>query len=172
MQLKTCFKCNLEKPIDDFFNYPDLFEREFENCSKCRSENNLLNKYKLSTSTEFLEKERARHREKYYRLNYKEKHKPTPVKKKEIMARYKFSYPEKLKAKNKSQRIPCTKGNNLHHWSYNEEHWKDVIEVNVADHNLLHRHIDYDQSTFMYRNKNGELLDTRESHIKLLESLK
>ena len=81
-------------------------------------------------------------------------------------------YPEKYLARNKSQRLPCKKGNHLHHWSYNEEHYKDVIELSVSDHALLHRNMIYDQERMMYRNINGILLDTKGSHIELLNKLK
>ena len=59
-----------------------------------------------------------------------------------------------------------THGNNLHHWSYNDEHFKDVIELNVKDHAMVHRHIIYDQERMMYRDLDGVLLDTRERHIE------
>ena len=169
---KKCFKCNIDKSLSEFYKHPQMLDGYLNKCKTCTRKDVQERVNKLSIDPEWIELERARHREKYHRLNYKEKHKPSPEMKKEAMERYKISYPEKQKAKNKSQRISCTKGNNLHHWSYNEEHWKDVIEMSVADHNLLHRHIDYDQSTFMYRNKNGVLLDTRDSHITLLKNLK
>ena len=98
--------------------------------------------------------------------------KENPEKDKIRIKVYRDKYPEKYKAHISSQRLPCTKGNHLHHWSYNEEHWKDCIELNVANHALLHRYIKYDQERYMYRNLVGVLLDTKQSHIDLLESLK
>jgi hypothetical protein len=49
-----------------------------------------------------LKKEKDRHRE-YYRLGYKEKHKPTTEKKRQIMITYRLKYPEKSKAKKLSK---------------------------------------------------------------------
>ena len=77
--------------------------------------------------------------------------------------------PQKQLDKQSSNSLtPEIKGNNLHHWSYNEEHWKDVIELSVENHNIAHRYITYDQERMMYRNLSGILLDTKESHIEYI----
>lgn len=68
---------------------------------------------------------------------------------------------------------PQTEGNELHHWSYNQEHYKDVIELVVLDHKKAHRYMVYDPERKMYRRAdNNILLDTRESHIEFINSLK
>jgi hypothetical protein len=68
---------------------------------------------------------------------------------------------------------PQIKGNHLHHWSYNEIHFKDVIELDIDTHNFLHRYMTYDQPSKMYRRKDtGELLDTKEKHLNFLYELK
>lgn len=63
-----------------------------------------------------------------------------------------------------SRMKPQTKGNHLHHWSYNIEHAKDVIELSIKDHATAHRFMVYDQERKMYRKLTGELLDTKEGH--------
>lgn len=173
MSTKICFKCNKEKYLFEFYKHSGMEDGHLNKCRDCcKEESKQRLKFLSKNDPEFIEKERIRGREKYHRLNYKEKHKPSYEKKKEIMERYKNKYPEKTLAKNKTQRLPCAKGNHLHHWSYNLEHAKDVIELSIQDHALLHRHIQYDQERYMYRNLDGILLDSRESHIKLLEKLK
>ena len=79
------------------------------------------------------------------------------------MQRYKDKYPEKIAAASRTSHLKAkVKGNHLHHWSYNEEHYKDVIELSVADHNAIHRQITYDQERMMYRRAdNNVLLSTR-----------
>jgi hypothetical protein len=116
----------------------------------------------------FVEKELARHREKYHRLNYKDKHKPTYEQKKKVIDTYNDKYPEKVKARSATSRLKAKKkGNHLHHWSYNDEHLKDVIEITEKKHNLIHRFMNYDQEKKMYRATRDEkqLLDTKEKHI-------
>lgn len=84
---------------------------------------------------------------------------------------YNSSFPEKKVAKSLSGKLkPKEIGNNLHHWSYNVEHAKDVIELAPADHYKIHRFIIYDQERFMYRRYDtNELLDTRESHEAFIQ---
>jgi hypothetical protein len=55
-----------------------------------------------------------------------------------------------------------------HHWSYNEEHQIDVIDLSQKDHFKAHRFIIYDQERMMYRNLEGVLLDTKEKHLKYI----
>ena len=79
--------------------------------------------------------------------------------------KYKAKFPEKEKAKSQSQSVKkLNPSNQKHHWSYNEEHWRDVIELSVKDHNTIHRYMKYDQEFFMYRTIEGILLDTKLQH--------
>jgi hypothetical protein len=114
----------------------------------------------------WVEAENNRAREKYYRLEYREKHKPSPDQKKEAMSNYVDKYPEKQQAKNLSQRVKrIVKGNHLHHWSYQPEYVKDVIELAPADHATIHRFLVYDEILYMYRRiDNNALLDSRAAH--------
>lgn len=97
----------------------------------------------------------------------KKYHSKNPKIKIKTEQKYNKKYPEKIKAKIKAQRnIDIkTKGNHRHHWSYNEEHYLDVIELSEKDHNTAHRFMIYDQERRMYRTLKGELLDTKEGHL-------
>jgi hypothetical protein len=60
---------------------------------------------------------------------------------------------------------PPELGLERHHWSYNEEHYKDLIFVTKKHHMKAHRFIIYDQERMMYRRcDTGELLNTKEKH--------
>ena len=60
----------------------------------------------------------------------------------------------------------------LHHWSYNQEDWLDVIQLSIKEHHFLHRYIIYDQERMMYRGLDGVLLDTKEKHLKYYDDCK
>jgi 1,2-phenylacetyl-CoA epoxidase PaaB subunit len=115
-------------------------------------------------------KERKRSRDKYYRLNYKDR-KPEPELKQLAMETYYERYPEKKMAINKSSNIKAPDGEEKHHWSYNKEHYRDVLFFTTRDHNKLHRYMIYDQERKMYRSLDGVLLDTKNKHLKYWESL-
>jgi translation elongation factor EF-Ts len=142
-------------------------------CKACAKSDTKKRIDDLSSNPEWVESERKRGREKYYRLGYREKyHIPAPPKhiipqtKSESIKKYIKKYPEKYKAKIASQRMrKFDKGYHLHHWSYNEQHYKDVIELSPKHHAKAHRFIVYDQERMMYRRcDNNILLDTREAH--------
>jgi hypothetical protein len=63
------------------------------------------------------------------------------------------------------------KGVHLHHWSYNQEDWLDVIELNIKDHNLLHRKMIYNPEIMKYNTIDGEILDTKEKHIEYINKI-
>jgi hypothetical protein len=134
---------------------------------KCKScaKNDTKNRLSiLLQDASFVEKERKRSRDKYYRLDYLSKYKPSKESKKCAIDRYREKYPEKNLAKNASVRL-SKKGYHAHHWSYNKEHCKDVIYLTPKDHLKLHRFIIYDQERMMYRRcDNNELLSTKEAH--------
>ena len=156
--MRKCKECNELKDSSEYYGV----QRECKECTKKRVR---LREKRLRDNPEWVKKEKDRQREKYHRLEYKEKHKPTYEMKKKTMERYNKKYPEKVKCKNISQSIkPKTKGNHLHHWSYNEEHAKDVIELNPLDHAKIHRFLKYDKKTFMYKDLNGNLLDQKWKH--------
>lgn len=173
MESKICFKCGENKPLSEYYKHKQMNDGHLNKCKECTKKDSDKREKELRKNIEWVEKEKERSREKYYRLDYKNKYKPTQERKKEIIGNYNEKYPEKLIAKIKSQHLkPSICGNHLHHWSYNEEHYCDVIELSVEIHYKTHRYMIYDQERKMYRRTDTmELLDSKETHIVFINSL-
>lgn len=164
MSTKVCFRCGVDKPLLEYYAHKQMADGHLNKCKSCTKSDVKKRTDTLSNNPDWIEKERKRGREKYYRLGYKNIIDSDIRNASRIKHNKKF--PEKYKAKIVSQRIKkeC-KENHLHHWSYNEEHYKDVIEINPKQHAKAHRFIIYDQERMMYRRfDTNVLLDTREAH--------
>lgn len=170
VKTKKCAKCNVEKSIDLYCKDKRIKSGYNSICKECRSF--YLRKCRLNK--EWAEKDKERHRREYHILGYKGKLKLTKEKLKEKNLTIIKRYPEKYRAGNHARQIKRQLTNShFHHWSYNQAHWKDIIELSISDHFLLHRHIVYNKDTMMYIDKNnGALLNTKESHIELLSKIK
>jgi hypothetical protein len=173
METKKCFICGVEKPLTEYYKHKQMGDGHLNKCKECTKQGSKKRYNNLKENVEFVESEKTRHRDKYHRLNYKSKHKPTSEISRERQQMYKSKYPEKAKARGATCKMkPIVKGNHLHHWSYNEEHLKDIIELLPINHSTLHRFIVYDQERMMYRDcKTMELLDTKEAHLSFIKSL-
>ena len=172
MENKKCFKCNKVKPVSEFYKHPEMSDGLLGKCKLCTRKDTKVREYKLRQNPDWIDKEKKRQRDKYYRLGYKDKHKPSTEERNRAMRKYKDKFPEKEKAKNISRRIDCPVNKERHHWSYNTAHAKDLIFLTNKEHNKLHRYITYDQERMMYRNLDGILLDTKEKHLEYYESIK
>lgn len=170
--MKVCRRCSIEKPLSGYYKHKQMGDGHLNICIECKKIETSQWIKEKEKDPNWLEKERERGRLKYHRL-YIGKYKQSKEIKFKSLVKFRLKYPEKKKAHAKTARMKASvKGNHLHHWSYNDDHLKDVIELSVLDHNLVHRKTVYDQERKMYRRSdNLELLDTKEACIKYYKQI-
>lgn len=170
---KNCIICGVLQPKSEYYTHKQMPDGTQNKCKTCCKKQAKEREERLRLDPIWVEKEKERAREKYGRLNYKEIHKPSSEKKKLVMDKYTCKYPEKKRASSASQYIKkIDKSNEFHHWSYNDIHFKDIIELTTQQHGFIHRYMIYDQEQKMYRTTEGVLLDTKESHLAYYEEMK
>lgn len=161
--MKKCKKCGEIKELCNFYTHKQMKDGHLNKCIDCCKKEAKNTRKKNLDILGWTEQENERTRQRYHRLNYREKY---PYTYNKYTKKWREQYPEKHKAEIAAQRLECKKGFEKHHWSYRSEHHKDVIIVTIEDHNKYHRYTIYDQEQQMYRTLDGVLLDTKDAYIK------
>jgi hypothetical protein len=162
METKVCFKCGRELPLDQFYKHKQMGDGHLNKCIEC-TKNDEHERYLMKSQDEaWMEKERARGREKYKRLNYNDK--PWNLKTRKNANPIEGSTAASLRRKGYD-----TKDKEAHHWNYNEP--KQVFLLSRKAHRRIHQFIvvNYDDK-FCYT-IDGDKLDTVEKTTDYYKSV-
>lgn len=170
-ETQVCRKCGKVFPLNNFCKHSSTANRHRKECKACDSVYHKDRLAALKADPTQYEKRQAIIRDKARKMRGIAKG-ATPEQKKRLCNQWKTRYPEKYAAHIACSNWEKTPGVNVHHWSYNEEHRKDVIRLTTAQHALAHRFMTYDQERMMYRRLDGTLIDTREAAIAYYATLK
>lgn len=154
-QTKVCFKCGRELPLSKFYKHPKMADGHLNKCKDC-TKNDVHNKYMDNIENqEFVEKERARNREKYHRLGYKDVYKHAHSGTKNV-------------ARNVRKQLNVPKTCEIHHWNYNFLY--DFFILDKRMHSRIHKKITFDEESkcFLF---NGILLDTKQKHKQAIRTI-
>jgi hypothetical protein len=159
MTTKICFKCNIEKPLTDYYKHKQMGDGHLNKCKSCTVKDAKATTELKTSTPEGLEKERERHREKYKRLDYKEKQKVWNEKR---------PHTKNGKYKNLSRKYKVPKGFEIHHWNYEDIYIEDFFVLPIKNHRQAH--VFLIKINNIFKGVNGEILDTKEKHFEYLVS--
>ena len=150
---KRCFKCGKEKPLSEFYKHPKMADGHLNKCKECAKRDVTKIYEKKSKDESWLEKERARGREKFHRLGYKDKYRKT-----------RMVFPQAVNSRRSLVSLGYNvNGKEAHHWNYNLPH--SVILLSCKAHHRIHNNIVVNRNDKYCYTLDGNCLDTEEKTI-------
>lgn len=165
METKVCFKCETEKPLSDYYKHPRMADGHLNKCKECAKKDVKEKHIENSANPEYVEKERARGREKYKRLGYKEKY--------YVNAEERFTFRKTPEFKGLHKKMIrnglISAEEEAHHWNYNNPY--SVVVMSRSLHKRIHQTMELDEDSLCYKTHDGELLDSLSRHVQHIHNV-
>lgn len=160
--MKTCFKCGAEKPLSEFYKHSGMKDGRVNKCKDCNKRDVIENRKKRAEYYKHYDRNRPNHSERVRKQTERTKELYQSCgefreKVNATQAAWVNRNPDKRKAHNSVNNAirdgilhkpdkceHCEEVSDKiqgHHWSYEEEHWLDVMWLCPACHGKEHRRL-------------------------------
>lgn len=157
---KVCFKCGRKLPLSEFYRHPQTADGHLNKCKDCTKKDTKQDYDRKAKDESWLAKERTRGREKYHRLNYKEK---------EFHHKTRRDFHPTNDRRALKARGYNVEGKEAHHWNYNEP--RSVILLSPKAHHRIHKYITVSRDDKYCYTLDGLRLDTEEKTLKYYDEV-
>jgi len=151
--MKVCNRCQMEKPLDQFYKNKSIKGGYLNQCKTCHYE--YTKKYRATTEGKAIRQKEKQYPESKRRYKKSEKGKQSAKQyqrpKDRELARAAVSYAIKTGKLIRQPCEVCGKKSEAHHWSYLPEHRLDVKWLCRFHHNEEHRRLDQRKSWVISR---------------------
>lgn len=151
MEEKRCFKCGEVKPLSEFYKHPQMADGHLNKCMECTKQDVKRDYERKSQDEAWLEKERARGREKFRRLGYT----ASSFKKIRSICPSNGDISKRLRALGL-----WVKGKEAHHWNYNFP--RSVILLSRKAHHRIHTMLRVNHEDKYCYTLDGQRIETEE----------
>ena len=160
--MKTCSKCNIEKPLSEFYQHHGMADKHLSKCKVCTRNDVAINLAKKMQDPEFRVKEAARHRVKSERRRIAGLEKPvTREKRLSYLRKTRAKHPEKMAARNKVataiengtlNQFPCCKCGAINSEAHHEDYSKPLEVIWLCPKHHAERHVEINDAKRLLTN--------------------